>query len=131
MSKMKKNDISNSEKEGIDFITNQIKDSLKLLHEEKSRLKSGDTSSLENKKRKFDLNAKQIFIDTNILEEAPDEWNRFKLLSGSEFQILKKSIEDQGLMHPIYIWEYNNRFIIISGHYKVKAFKELYDETIG
>jgi len=129
MSKNKKNDMSNSEIEGMDFITNQIKGSLKSLNETKSKIKSGDTSSIEKKKRTFEVNAKQVYIDTDILEEAPPEWNRFRPLSNSKYQILKDTIETQGLMHPIYVWEYNGKYIIISGHNRVRAYKDLFEKT--
>jgi ParB family chromosome partitioning protein len=69
------------------------------------------------------------YIDTKLLESSPKEWNFFKPLDLSKFLILKKSIETEGLLHPIHVWNYQDRFIILSGHNRVKAFKELYEET--
>lgn len=69
------------------------------------------------------------YIDVNLLEKSPKDWNFFKPLDPSKFLILKKSIKSEGLLHPIHVWNYKDRFIILSGHNRVKAFKELYEET--
>jgi ParB family chromosome partitioning protein len=69
------------------------------------------------------------YIEVSKLEESPDEWNFFKPLDDSRFQMLKESIKTEGLLHPIHVWKYNDRFIILSGHNRVNVFKELYEET--
>ena len=69
------------------------------------------------------------YLEISKLEESPPEWNFFKPLDDSRFQMLKESIKTEGLLHPIHVWKYKNRFIILSGHNRVKAFKELYNET--
>ena len=68
------------------------------------------------------------YLEISKLEESPPEWNFFKPLDDSRFQMLKESIKTEGLLHPIHVWKYKNRFIILSGHNRVKAFKELYNE---
>jgi ParB family chromosome partitioning protein len=45
------------------------------------------------------------------------------------FQILKKSIESEGLMSPILVLSHKDKYIVLSGHRRVKAFKELYAST--
>jgi ParB family chromosome partitioning protein len=69
------------------------------------------------------------YLEISKLEKSPEAWNFFKPLDDSRFQMLKESIKTEGLLHPIHVWKYNNRFIILSGHNRVKAFKELYEET--
>ena len=69
------------------------------------------------------------YLEISKLEESPSEWNFFKPLDDSRFQMLKESIKTEGLLHPIHVWKYKDRFIILSGHNRVKAFNELYKET--
>lgn len=68
-------------------------------------------------------------LDIDKLKDAPDEWNFFKPLPSNRYQMLKDSIAKEGLLHPIYAWEYENNYIIISGHNRRNIFKELYEET--
>jgi ParB family chromosome partitioning protein len=69
------------------------------------------------------------YIDISLLEEAPPEWKICGPLNDNKFQVLKESISKFGLLHPIHIWKYEERCIILSGHERVRAFKELLEET--
>jgi ParB family chromosome partitioning protein len=69
------------------------------------------------------------FIETEKLKDAPKEWNRFKPLTYDKFQSLKDTIEEEGLMHPIYVWKHKDDYIIISGHNRRRAYEELYEKT--
>jgi len=87
-----------------------------ILHSNKYELEEG-----------IDTNVR--FIEIEKLKDAPKEWNRFKPLTYDKFESLKDSIEEEGLLHPIYVWKYKNDYIIISGHNRRRAYQELYEKT--
>lgn len=69
-------------------------------------------------------------IDLDKLKEAPSEWNFYSPLSLKKMEELIDSIEKNGLLHPLVVWEQNDgNYIILSGHNRKKAFEILYDNT--
>jgi ParB family chromosome partitioning protein len=75
------------------------------------------------------IDTKVRFIEVDKLQDAPKEWNRFKPLTYDKFESLKDSIEEEGLLHPIYVWKYKDDYIVISGHNRKRAYQELYNKT--
>ena len=64
------------------------------------------------------------------LEEAPKAMNFFEDLNEGRFIELKKSIEKQGILHNLVVQELKNgNFMILSGHQRVRACDELFEET--
>ena len=69
-------------------------------------------------------------IDLDKLKEAPSEWNFYSPLSLKKMEEQINSIEKNGLLHPLVVWDQNDgNYIILSGHNRKKAFKILYDNT--
>ena len=64
------------------------------------------------------------------LEEAPKAMNFFGDLNEGRFTELKVSIEKQGILHNLVVQELENgNFRILSGHQRVRACDELFEET--
>jgi ParB family chromosome partitioning protein len=80
---------------------------------------------------KMENDANVKLIDLQLLEDAPLEWNFYKPLPDSKFQSMKESIIEDGLYHPILVWEIEDgkRYMILSGHNRKRAYQELYEET--
>ena len=69
-------------------------------------------------------------IDLDKLKEAPSEWNFYSPLSLKKMEELIDSIEKNGLLHPLVVWEQNDgTYMILSGHNRKRAFEMLYDST--
>ena len=65
-------------------------------------------------------------IDVSLLDNAPPQWNIFPKLSDTKLTYLKLSILNSGLFDPIIVWKkINGRYMILSGHNRVEAFREL------
>lgn len=65
-------------------------------------------------------------IDLDKLVPAPSKWNFFKELSPTKFSELTNSIIEVGLLTPIVVWEQDDgKYMILSGHHRVKAFNML------
>lgn len=64
---------------------------------------------------------------------APQEWNFFKTLNENKQNELKLSIIKHGLLEGVILWENdyedNTGYMILSGHNRIKALKELYEKT--
>ena len=70
-------------------------------------------------------------IDISLLDNAPEDWNRFPMLSEDRRAQLKLSIESSGLFNPILVWKQENgRYMILSGHNRVAIYKELYQDAL-
>ena len=84
------------------------------------------------------------------LYAAPIEWNFFKDLDELKLKELEESIQKEALLNPIIVWKidrslvelyysktendeasnlYGNDYMILAGHHRVKAFKNLYQKT--
>lgn len=75
-----------------------------------------------------DNNASLINIED--LYEAPDQWNFYSPLDDDKMSELIESIVANGLLVPIIIW--NNepeKYMVLAGHNRVRAYKLLYKIT--
>ena len=84
------------------------------------------------------------YVKLNNLQDAPKEWNFYRPLSDGKFTELLESIEKNGLLVPIVIWEIDNnpsnpKYMILSGHNRKKGYEVLkkltgnakYDEILA
>ena len=95
----------------------------------------------EEKKAEADMkdyiersNKEKENISIDLLDDAPPEWNFFPKLEHTKFLQLKMSIMNNGIFTPVIVWERENgRYMILSGHNRVNACKEILEEygTIG
>lgn len=72
-----------------------------------------------------------INIDVNLLSPAPDDWNFFPEISDDKMLEMMFSIQENGLFNPIIVWERHGRYMILSGHNRVKAYKRIMNEYEG
>lgn len=78
----------------------------------------------------YGVGGNQGSVPLDELVEADPDWNFFRPMPQDKFQALMESIEDQGLIHPILVWEQpNGSYMILSGHNRYKAFKTLHQIT--
>ncbi|OHW61276.1 nucleoid occlusion protein [Andreesenia angusta] len=71
-----------------------------------------------------DTNIRNVSVDD--LVEAPEDWNFYKPLSESKMQELVESIESNGLLHPIVVWEQpDGKYMILAGHNRARAYRML------
>lgn len=69
-------------------------------------------------------------IEISKLVESPDEWNFYSLLPDEKMDELCNSIIESGLLSPIIVWEReNDKYMILSGHNRVRAYKKLYNTS--
>jgi len=74
-------------------------------------------------------NKEIIPIDINLLFPAPIEWNFFPQISDDKMLEMVFSIMANGLFNPIIVWEKEkNKYMILSGHNRVKAYKIILKE---
>lgn len=94
--------------------------------------RKGRTSySLSNIKEEQEKVDQIVKIDIAHLEVAPEAWNFYPKLEGEEFAKLVKSIYEHGLLHPVVIRKLGDRHIILSGHNRVMAYKQIKSELEG
>lgn len=70
-------------------------------------------------------------IDLANMDSAPDEWNRYPLLSDSQMEKyleLKMSIYTNGVETPLLLWKQKGRYMILSGHNRKSICQELLQE---
>lgn len=84
--------------------------------------------SLSNIKEAQEKTDQIVKIDINHLEVAPETWNFYPKLEGEEFAKLVKSIYEHGLLHPIVIRKQGERHVILSGHNRVRAYRQIKSE---
>ena len=69
-------------------------------------------------------------VPIDLLDPAPREWNFFRPIKKESFIGLMQSIEQEGVLHPIIVWEQDNgRYMILSGHNRYNAVKTLFELT--
>lgn len=67
-------------------------------------------------------------VSLEQLEEAPVEWNFYGVLPSYKMTELIESIEEIGLQNAPVVWEQdNNKYMILSGHNRVRAYIMLRD----
>lgn len=85
-------------------------------------------NSIENKIEELIQNSVSDSILLDECIEAPDDWNFYGKISANKMQELLESILSIGLMQPIIVWEQEeNKYMILSGHNRVRAYKLLRD----
>lgn len=71
-------------------------------------------------------------IDIHLLDDAPRDWNFFPALEPDKMLQLKMSIMSAGVLNPIIVWEKDNgRYMILAGHNRVQASREIIEEYKG
>jgi ParB family chromosome partitioning protein len=98
------------------------------------QMKSGEFSKSKTELETTDMLLKKYtntnkgieYIELTELEDAPKEWNNIfpKLPDGKMLELIN-SIQSNGLLNPIILWQQENKFMILSGHNRVRAFKYL------
>ena len=81
-----------------------------------------------------DMNVYELTIDE--LTDAPSDWNFFRPLAEGKFFELVQSIEENGLLVPLIVWERpDGGYMILSGHNRKRALDHLRrrsgDDTYG
>lgn len=72
------------------------------------------------------LHNNTTLVDLQKLDAAPIEWNFYAPLGKDKMIELLQSILVQGLLTPVILWERDKgRYMILSGHNRVNAFKML------
>lgn len=87
--------------------------------------KKRSTYSMENLKEPIVSDDKMVKIDLMELSYAPEEWNFYPMLVEEEFEKLVYSILEHGLLHPIVVRKTQDENIILSGHNRVRAYREI------
>ena len=72
-------------------------------------------------------------IGLDMIENAPEEWNKFDPLSEEKMNELIGSIRSVGLLHPIIVWDNGEGKregikTCLSGHNRLAAYKKLMEE---
>lgn len=74
-------------------------------------------------------NTETTFIPLSKLRNADEKWNFFRPLGRDKMDELMSSILYNGLIHPIVVSQNIDTYVILSGHNRVRAYKELFDKT--
>lgn len=71
-------------------------------------------------------------LSLDLLDDAPKTWNYFPALSKEKMLQLKMSIMSMGVLTPIIVWaKEDGRYIILAGHNRVQACREILEEYKG
>lgn len=69
-------------------------------------------------------------ISLERLRFAPEEWNFFQKLPDDKFFELLQSMQDNGLLVPLIVWEqHDGSYMILSGHNRFRAARKLSEEV--
>lgn len=93
-----------------------------LKEKQKKNLSSVAANSLFNLS---DENITVSQLELDKLFNAPDKWNFYRPLNEQKFKELIGSILENGLLEPIIVWEQPKGYMILAGHNRTRAFKEL------
>ena len=76
-----------------------------------------------------DLNIHEL--STDLLINAPSDWNFYKPLNDNKMEQLIMSIMENGLLNPIIVWETEEglRYMVLSGHNRLEAHRKIYEQT--
>ena len=102
-----------------------------LDEEESEREKEFNRKKLENRKKNFsegvDIFKDFQYLDIYTLEDDDTGWNYFGNTSKMQYLNLMSSIQSIGLFSPLIIQKKSDgKYMIISGHSRVKALKDIY-----
>lgn len=86
-----------------------------------------------NENKNFEIIEENHNVNIEDLYVAPTDWNFYGDISAMKMNELMNSILEVGILHPIIVWERpneeNKKYMILSGHNRVKAYKFLYKNT--
>lgn len=82
----------------------------------------------KEERRKRDTNVKVDDIKMSLISDNP--YQSRKKYGGKDMKLLAKSITERGLMHPISVVKIGERYTLVSGHRRWRAFKVLHRKTI-
>ena len=110
------------------------------LDSEKLKKQQAKTNARRSgKERPLDQIVREIHsidpVPVASLTAAPSEWNFYKEPDATTYAKLKASIKRMGMWQPIVVYETEASteaepaYIILAGHTRWRAFKELYEET--
>lgn len=126
----KKDEITKQESVQNNSVSNQpVEQQNQIMPDEKTLEKEKESSQkyhefLEVKRKEI------VNLKVSELDDAPSTLNFFPPLTETKALFLKFSIQNSGLFDPIIVWEKKNgRYMILSGHNRVKAFRELMRES--
>ena len=74
------------------------------------------------------------YISIGLMDNAPDEWNRYPLLKDDQperYLELKMSIYDRGIENPLVLWKQGERYMILAGHNRKDICTEIINECIN
>lgn len=96
----------------------------------KNNLKSREDTSISfdvtSKLMNVNNNSNLSYLNLDDLVKAPDDWNFYGQLNAAKMIELIESIKEIGLQNAIVVWERpNNKYMILSGHNRVAAYKIL------
>lgn len=91
--------------------------------------KSKISTLYEDIEKEFDKTVINISIDS--LFPAPSDWNFFPEISDSKMLEMMFSIQENGLFNPIIVWKQKDKYMILSGHNRVNAYKRIAAEYQG
>lgn len=67
-------------------------------------------------------------VPIDLLYDAPKEWNIYPAISTDKMIEMMFSIMENGLFNPIIVWKKESRYMILAGHNRVKAYKNIINE---
>lgn len=91
------------------------------------------TQKQEENKSSIDTSKKDVeYIDINLMDDAPAEWNFFPRLKEEQptkFAELKMSIYNNGVLDPVIVWKKpDGRYMKLAGHSRVDACFEILED---
>lgn len=82
----------------------------------------------KEERRRRDSNVQVADIELNKVSDNP--YQSRQRYSKKDMGLLSKSITERGLLHPIIVVRVDERYIIVAGHRRFRAFKKLHRKTI-
>lgn len=110
----------------LDFL-NKVGRESKTSLKEVSDLQAGTFDEIVS-----DPNKKLAYIDIDLMDDAPLEWNYYPRLKDTQpdkYLELKYSIYDHGIEQPLMLWKQENgRYMIVAGHNRREICREIIKE---
>ena len=89
-------------------------------------------SGLSRSGKKLIENKERTTVDIDLLDPAPNEWNGFPAYDPLQMAELKMSVQNNGVLDPIIVWKKDDgRYMILAGHNRTQACKEINEENKG
>lgn len=109
----------------------ELKSSFDFAAELVEEIKSDNQSDIFKSASLTHINEDSEYRDIEVenLVEAPKEWNFYSPLKDDKMIELIESVVENGLLTPIIVWEQeNDKFMILAGHNRVKAYEIITEE---